>query len=75
MVAYNKAIRLLLYPQLFVDQINMKYINTCVNACSELLHIHQRRYTGTAYDLNLIALTSVFTSGGLSLSQDQSDHH
>ena len=63
LVAYNKAIRLLLYPQLFLDQVNMKYINACANACSELLQIHQRRYTSTAYDLNLIALNSVYASG------------
>ena len=63
LVAYNKAIRLLLYPQLFLDQINMKYLKACANACAELLEIHKRRYTSNAYDLNLIALNSVYTSG------------
>jgi hypothetical protein len=63
LVAYNKAIRLLLYPQLFLDQVNIKYLKACANACAELLEIHKRRYTSTAYDLNLIALNSVYTSG------------
>ncbi len=63
LVGYNKAIRLLLYPQLFLDQINVKYIKACANACAELLEIHKRRYTSTAYDLNLIALNSVYNSG------------
>jgi hypothetical protein len=63
MVAYNKAIRLLLYPQLFLDRINMVYLRACANACAELLEIHKRRYTSTAYDLNLMALNSVYASG------------
>lgn len=63
MVAYHKTIRLLLYPQLFLYHINLAYLKTCANACAELLEIHKRRYTSTAYDLNLMALNSVYASG------------
>lgn len=62
MVYYNKALQLLLYPQLAVAGIDTQIIKKCAEACGGVCRTYKQLHNQTNVGFSLKALHSVFLS-------------
>jgi hypothetical protein len=63
MLHYNKALRLLLYPQLTSAASNMTHVKHCAEACGHICQTYKRLYSCSKAVFSHAALQSVFSAG------------
>lgn len=63
MIPYYKVVRLLLYPQLSEDNLDLEYLIICAEACSGICEAYKRLHDIYKADCSPLAIQSLFIAG------------
>lgn len=63
MIPYFKVIRLLIYPQISVTNLNLFYLKTCADACKGICEAYKRLHRMHRTDCSPFAVQALFLTG------------